>query len=136
MQCAAGNFFDETTGYCLPDSECHHSTTSGPLPSTTRHPTQPPTTSVRPVVHCDHEGLLPDPSNPRDCHKYYACTSDGSGGWLITTCECKNGLVFDPDMEVCTWSYQDCMASQPRAFFNQILMISSKLPGQPEECNA
>ena len=45
---------------------------------------------------------------PRDCQVYYSCHASTDGKWVATKCTCKNGLMFDPDLEVCTWPSGDC----------------------------
>ena len=77
------------------------------------------TTTEEPQV-CQHPGLNPDPSFPRDCSIYFACkpAPNYPDHWLITQCNCPDGLAFDPDLEVCTWpsTLDDCKSLMKATF--------------------
>ena len=87
--------------------------------STTTTTTASTTTSEEPQV-CQHPGLNPDPTIPRDCSIYFACkpAPNYPDHWLITQCNCPDGLAFDPDLEVCTWpsTLDDCKSLMKATF--------------------
>ena len=72
---------------------------------------------------CKKPGLNPDPHHPRNCNIYYSCrpAPNYPGHWLITECHCKDGLAFDPEIEVCSWpdSIDDCSPNEMYYFLPQ-----------------
>ena len=96
---------------------------------------------------CKKPGLNPDPHHPRNCNIYFSCrpAPNYPGHWLITECHCKEGLAFDPEIEVCSWpdSIDDCPNEKMYYFLPQqggaaekMFSKSSSDINSPDECIA
>ena len=67
----------------------------------------------------------------------HSCQRLENGAWQLVKCHCKNGLVFDPDIEVCTWPSGDCIGlSQLKRFVEAVVWIQENATDDPDICNA
>ena len=87
-------------------------TTPKPWPTTTPEPwtttTMGPTTTTYPInVQCkpSEDGKPVFIPHPFECAKYFECQFQGGA----ISMSCPDGLVFDPDLEICNWPWLvDC----------------------------
>lgn len=135
LRCDEELYFDPQTLSCTNPSnidDCPSITTTTTTTTTTTRTTG--STTMDPNDICQHPGLNPDPSFPRDCSIYYSCkpAPNYPDHWLITQCHCDEGLAFDPLIEVCTWpsSLEDCPS---RGIFS---LISGDTKKSDDECIA
>merc|ERR1711973_728428 len=81
-------------------------TTTTPEPWTTT--TMGPTTTTYPInVQCkpSEDGKPVFIPHPFECAKYFECQFQGGA----ISMSCPDGLVFDPDLEICNWPWLvDC----------------------------
>ncbi|TOF87899.1 hypothetical protein CGJ15_24875, partial [Vibrio parahaemolyticus] len=76
------------------------STVSTTTPTTTTARTPPPPDGV-----CQKPGLNADPEN---CHHYYLCAPNTSGGYDATEEVCPPGTLYNPDAFICDWENSVC----------------------------
>ena len=119
-----------TINYFLKECDDYYSTTTTTTTTTITTTTTSTTTSTTTATTsmdendiCKKPGLNPDPHHPRNCNIYFSCrpAPDYPGHWLITECHCKDGLAFDPEIEVCSWpdSIDDCSPNEMYYFLPQ-----------------
>ena len=83
---------------------------------------------------CQKPGLNPDPSVPRNCSIYYHCEMvDGS--WVVTVCQCPDGLAYDPLIEICSWPRPDQECADKKSMYYVIDQVTSNIR-QSNKCTA
>ncbi|KAK8736740.1 hypothetical protein OTU49_004625, partial [Cherax quadricarinatus] len=91
------------TGEVIPTPPTPPTTTADPDATTT------PSTTTRgpppPDGVCSKPGLNPDPEN---CHHYYLCAPNTENGYDATEEICPEGTLFNPNANICDWSYSVC----------------------------
>ncbi len=90
FDCPAGTGYDEDLGICNTKDKVDNC--RPPQPDTTAGPMSPGEEACSTMLTSPDDHLAPDKT---DCHNYYICVQDGTGGYIAYERRCQDGLAFD-----------------------------------------